>query len=196
MTADGVFPVARSTRICLPRRLAAMALLLFVTTALGACGNATTYVNERYGFRIDHAKYLEEQGRWEGVSDADMQAFRISFLDAESAVKGDKTVNGVQVMAFELRGLVPLRTMKKRLEDGFRQAGVKTTGPIRPITINGIKGLRVDYTVRGLGATIKTVSYFLEYDKWEYQLRAQAVEGDWPRYEKDFMDALDSFRPV
>jgi hypothetical protein len=192
----------------------ALALALFVS--LSACGDetdnktggngsaagTTTFRNEQYGFSMTYpADYVKAEADSSSEAGAS-EGYGVAFADPDGEVLGDSTVDGVQVVVYELdrklsaKEVRKLRPVFKDLVDemvaGLENGEIKDK--LGPVELNGAPGFGFSYYFTKEGKKVRASTFFLVKGKHEYMINAQAAVDRWDEVAGELEAAAMSFR--
>lgn len=201
-------------------RIAAVALALIIACGLAAgvsgCGNAegdpagngdgsaagaTTFRSDQYGFSMTYpADYVKVEA--DAASEAGASSsYGVGFADPDGEVLGDSTVDGLQVVVYELERKLTAKQVRKlkpvfvsmvdEMVAGLENGEIKDK--LGPVELNGVPGFGFSYYFTKEGKKVRASTFFLVKGRREYMINAQAAAGRWDKVAGELEAAAMSF---
>lgn len=190
--------------------LLAVAALVIVMLATAACGTPTsatttkTYTSKDYGYTFLYPKDWRVADQTSvGDTAGGTSVSEIGVLDPAGATAGSELIDTAIVSIYKLNATIVASMMpdvRKEVETVLasiesQQSDIKTLNALSEITINGMSGFKVTYSLTKSGTPITSTMYFLFSGNIEYQVTVQAADPNWGKDKPIFDAMMASFQP-
>ena len=182
------------------RRLVALALAAaLLAVGAGACGGPAgplRYHNAAHGISLNVDRRLTE---WRTASAGG--AFEVSFVDTAGTVVNGRHLDALTVSLVDTGATPP--GQQAALTSALRALGTTMVGKlgtnaqvgtISDVSLNGLSGVVVPYSVTVSGRPVVGWLYLLSGSGHIYALTAGATAASWGTYRPIFYRAIGSFR--
>jgi len=185
--------------------LAGLALLPGACGGGGATGESPpasgTYTNDQYGITMTYDGQFAEGETKASSPSGDGTVFEVVFPDKNGPTVGGKYTNALRISVYKLANEIKpaqLPKLKKELSGAVTEYVVSRSGgkidrPLEEVTVNGIPGFSLDYSLTKDDAALKVVDYFLYKGHYQYTLEGMAASQDWEALKGKFEAAFQTF---